>query len=109
MHESLGEIRRIIAELVAKRDQRRDGFVSVIRKAMHERLGTDADEAIAELLKHGIGRSVAKKAIEIAKEQGALTIFALVDALTRMAGKVQNAGDRVELDRDAGRLLALAA
>jgi hypothetical protein len=76
---------------------------------MHEQLGTDADEAVAELLRHGIGRSVAEKATEIAKEHGAFTIFALVDALTRMAGKIQNAGDRVELDRDAGRLLALAA
>ena len=109
VYESLGEIRRIIAELVAKRNRRRDGFVNVIRKAMQDRLGTDADETIAELLKHGIGRTIANKAIEIAKEQGAFTIFALVDALTRLAGKVENAGDRVELDRGAGRLLALAA
>lgn len=108
VRESLDEIRHIIARLVAKRDQRRDGFVNVVRKAMHERLGTDADEAVVQLLRHGIGRSVAEKATEIAKEHGAFTIFALVDALTRMAGKVQNAGDRVDLDRDAGRLLALA-
>ena len=109
VHEALDEIRHIITRLVAKRDQRRDGFVGVLRKAMHERLGTNANEAVAELLRQGIGRSVAEKATEIAKQRGAFTIFALVDALTRMAGKVQNAGDRVELDRDAGRVLALAA
>ena len=76
---------------------------------MHERLGADVDETIAELVKRGIGRSVAIKATEIAKEQRAFSIFALVDALTRLAGEVQYAGDRVEFDRDAGRLLALAA
>ena len=69
---------------------------------------TQLREAVVQLLRHGIGRCVAEKATEIAKEHGAFTIFALVDALTRMAGKVQNAGDRVDLDRDAGRLLALA-
>ena len=32
----------------------------------------------------------------------------LVDALTRVAGKCQNAGDRLEADEKAGVLLALA-
>jgi len=109
VHEALSEIRGIIAKLIAKRDERRDGFVKVIRKAMQERLGHDVDSATLALIKHGISASTAKKAMEIAREQGRFTIFAIVDALTRMAGVVQNAGDRIELDRQAGQLLALAA
>jgi len=109
VHDSLNDVRRILGQLVAKRDRRRDEFVSVIRKAMVEKLGADAEETVAELVQHGIGRSIANSAIEMAKKQGAFTIFSLVDALTRLAGKLENAGDRVQLDRDAGRLLAMAA
>ncbi len=109
VHEALSEIRDIIGKLIAKRDERRDGFVKVIRKAMQERLGDDVDSATLALVRHGISASTAKKAMEIAREHGRFTIFAIVDALTRMAGKVQNAGDRIELDRQAGRLLAIAA
>ena len=58
-------------------------------------LGHPADGLIAEevakvLLQHGIGRNWAKQALEIAKEQGRFTIFAMVDALTRMAGEASN-------------------
>jgi histone H3/H4 len=109
VHEALSEIRRIIDSLIAKRDERRAGFVKVLQKAMRERLGDDVETATAELLKHGITRATAKKAMEIAQEQGRFTIFAIVDALTRMAGKVTNAGDRILLDRQAGQLLSLAA
>ena len=45
---------------------------------------------------------------EIAQQQGRFTIFALVDALTRISGQVQFAGDRTEVDQKAGSLLALA-
>src|SRR5205823_12486340 len=44
VHDSLGELRRIIEGLVAKRDARRDSFAKVIGKAMQEQLGTDADD-----------------------------------------------------------------
>ena len=40
--------------------------------------------------------------------QGRLTVFAMVDALTRIADKIVNAGDRLEVDHKAGRVLALA-
>ena len=109
VREALDEIHRIIGNLIAKRDERRDGFVQVISKAMRERLGQDADSSLAELVKHGISRAVAQKAMEIAREQGRFTIFSIVDALTRMSGEVTNAGDRILLDRQAGKLLALAA
>jgi hypothetical protein len=108
VHESLGEIRRIIEALVARRDERRDGFAKVIAKAMEQRLGDNADEALKALLKNGITRSAAKQALEIAERQGRFTIFALVDALTRIAGEITLAGDRTEADAKASALLALA-
>jgi hypothetical protein len=102
-------MRRIVERLVAKRDERRDGFVKVIAKAMHERLGNDAEEVAKILVQHGIGRNWAKQALEIAQEQGRFTIFAMVDALTRIAGEMKFAGERAELDQKAAGLLALAA
>jgi hypothetical protein len=108
VHSSLSEMRRIIEALVAKRDERRAGFVDVIAKAMKSTLGDDADETLKVLTKQGIGRAVAKRALDIAQQQGRFTIFSLVDALTRMAGEITNAGDRTEADEKAGALLALA-
>ena len=108
VHESLGEMRRAIEMLVAKRDERRDGFARVVAKAMREKLGDDADEVLKLLLKHGINRSSAKRALEIAERQGRFTIFALVDALTRIAGEITLAGDRTEADAKASSLFALA-
>ena len=54
--EALGDIRRIVEELVEKRDARRDGFVAVMRKAMETTLGADAEEAMKALTKAGIPR-----------------------------------------------------
>lgn len=105
----LTDIRRTLDALVARRDERRDGFVKVIGKAMRERLGDDADDVLKELAKNGIPRQYAKEALEIAKQHGRFTIFSLVDALTRIAGQLINAGDRLELDAKAAQLLALAA
>ncbi len=108
VRDSLSDIRRIIEGLVAKRDERRDGFVKVIRNAMRQTLGNDADEALKGLLKHGIPRGVAKEALALATQEGRFTIFALVDALTRLAQKVEFAGDRNDADARAAQLLALA-
>jgi hypothetical protein len=109
VREGLTEITRIVQTLVAKRDERRDGFVDVMRKAMSERLGKDAEEVGQVLAREGIPRGLAKKALEIAQQQGAFTIFAIVDALTRLTQQVTLAGDRAELDAKVGGLLALAA
>ena len=54
VHESLNEIRRIIEALVARRDERRDGFAKVIQRAMETRLGDDADEVRKILAQQGI-------------------------------------------------------
>lgn len=109
VHDALGEIRRIIEALVIKRDARRDTFARVVEKAMKMELGSDAEEVQKVLSQNGIVRSLAKEAIGIAQRQGRLTVFSMVDAITRIAGKITNAGDRVEMDQKAGRLLALAA
>lgn len=108
VHEALSEIRRIIEALVEKRDERRDGFVRVIEKAMETRLGDDADEVKKVLHREGIPRQLAKKALEVAEQQGALTVFALVDALTRLCREKENAGDRTAADQQVSRLLNLA-
>ena len=109
VHESLAEIRRIIERLVQKRDERRDGFAKVVRKAMETRLGDDAEEVAKVLADAGVGHALGKRALELARDQGRFTIFALVDALTRLSGEIKNAGERTEADQKAGRLLQLAA
>ena len=109
VHDALSNIRQIIEALVAKRDARRDRFAEVIKMAMQTELGSEAEEVQKVLSQNGITRTLAKEAISIAQTQGRLTIFSLVDALTRIAGKIVNAGERVDVDHKAGRLLALAA
>lgn len=108
VRDGLTEIQRIIGGLVAKRDERKDSFARVLQKAMTEKLGDDAEAAGKVLSTEGIPRELAKKALEIATQQGRFTIFSLVDALTRLSQGVIYAGDRTELDQKIGRLLALA-
>lgn len=104
---ALPEIRTIIENLVNKRDERKDGFAKVITKAMTEKLGDDAEETLKVLNRQGINRSLAKEAMEIAKEKGIFTVWALVDALTVIAGKSKHAGERLEVDEKASQLLSL--
>jgi hypothetical protein len=47
--------------------------------------------------------------VEVARQQGALSVFSVVDALTQLAGRLPNAGDRTEVDQRASALLAIAA
>jgi hypothetical protein len=109
VRDALSQTRQLIEQLVTKRDQRRDGFVSVVRKAMQTKLGQDDEEAMKVLTQHGITRSLANEALKIAQEQGRLTIFAVIDALTRLAGSLKNAGDLTAADTKSASLLALAA
>lgn len=109
VHECLAEIRRHIERLVDKRDQRRDGFARVIANAFKTKLGNDAEEVAKVLAKHGIPRDLGKQALLMAEQAGRFTVFSIVDALTRIAGEYQYAGDRLDLDQKASSLLALAA
>ncbi len=108
VRDGLLEIRRHIEALVAKRDIRRDKFAEVLKKAMHTRLGSDAEEVAKQLGKHGIPQHYIKDAMEIAQAQGGFTIFALVDALTRLTQRVTFAADRAEADYKVAQLLSLA-
>ena len=108
VHDSLDLIRQHIEQLATKRDERRDGFVNAIQKAMKAKLGSDEEEVLKVLLKNGLPKNVAAEAMKIAHEKGKFTIFSIVDALTRMAGKIPNAGERTELDMKAASLLDLA-
>jgi histone H3/H4 len=107
--EALGDIRRIVEELVVRRDARRDGFVEVVKKAMKEKFGSDAEEALELLTKQGIGKALAKRALELAEEAGRFTLFSVVDALTRLAQETEFAGERAAAEQKASRLLALVA
>ena len=106
--DSLGEIRQIIERLVQQRDARRDGFVTTIRKAMGTTLGADTEEALKELTKHGFPKGLAKEALTLAEQRGRFTIFAVVDALTRLSQQFVYAGERAEADMKAARLFELA-
>ena len=108
VRDGLNEIRRIIEQLTAKRDERRDGFVEVIRKAMVEKLGDDADAVCKRLSQEGIPRQAITEAMKIAEQQGSFTIFSLVDALTRVSQQLTLAGNRAALDAKIGQLLTLA-
>ena len=108
VRDGLLEIRRHIEALIAKRDARRDKFAEVLQKAMQTRLGSDAEEVGKELTKHGIPQHYIKDALEIARAQGGFTIFALVDALTRLTQRVTFVADRAEADFKVAQLLSLA-
>jgi len=106
--EALGHIRRLIHRLVERRDERRDAFAATIAKAMKTTLGNDADEVLKVLQKHGITKTLGNEALKIANEKGTFTIFSVVDALTRLAGRCQYAGERTQMDAKSSSLLALA-
>jgi hypothetical protein len=105
--EALGDIRHIVEQLVEKRDARRDGFVAAMRKAAETVLGADAEEAMKALNKIGITRTLAKRALEIAETRGRFTVFSLLDALTKLSGECEFAGDRTDADQKAAQLLDL--
>lgn len=108
--EALSDIRKVVLALVEKRDARRDGFAGVIKQAMEAKLGDSSDEALEVLSRQGVAKALAKRAVELAREtQGRFTVFSLVDALTRMAGGIENAGDRLAADHEAAGLLKLVA
>lgn len=108
VRDGLDETRSNLERLVVSRDKRLDSFAAVMKKAMTEGVGNDAEEVTKVLSAETIPCSLIKDAMEIARQQGGFTIFALVDALTKLSQKVKYAGDRTELDAKVGQLLALA-
>jgi hypothetical protein len=109
IQEALDDVRETIAQLVKKRDERRDSFVSGIKVAMQTPLGEDAEQVTEALRKQGIGPRLAIQAIELVPPWQTYSVFSIVDSLTRLAGRIQNAGDRLLVDQKAASLLSLAA
>ena len=97
----------MVENLVAKRDERRDGFSRAVKQAMTTKLGDDAEEVLKTLTQNGIPRSAAKDALAIARREGRFTVFSLVDALTRLSHELKFAGARTEADQKASSLLEL--
>ena len=75
---------------------------------MDTKVGDDAEEVRAALSKVGVSRTLARQAIDLAVEQGRFTVFSMVDALTKLSRLMVNAGERTEVDQQAGSLLTLA-
>ena len=109
VRDALSKIQQIIDSLVQTRNERRDGFSKVIESAMRIPIGETADEVKTMLGKSGISRPLASEATEMATKRGDFSVFGLVDALTRISGRIPNAGERTETDRKVAGLLSLAA
>jgi len=109
VHDSMKTIRGIIEALVKKRDERKDRFAAVIKKAMETKYANDGEETLKLLTTTGFSRLLAKKALELAREKGRFTIWAVVDALTQLAREHKHAGTRADADHRAARLLEMAA
>ncbi len=108
VQEALDDVREVICQLVKKRDERRDSFASGIQLAMQTPFGEDAEEVRKLLGKQGISSRLAQKIVEIVEEKASYSVFSIVDAMTRIAGRYENAGDRLIVDQKAGSLLSLA-
>lgn len=109
VRDFLDVVKMNVADLVEKRDVRRDGLVRVLERAMREKLGDDAGAVMKQLQKVGVSRDLGKKAIEIAERGNGFTIFSLVDALTQLSQQVKFIGDRTAIDLKVSSLLALVA
>lgn len=109
VHDALPEITSLLTQLVASRDQRRDAFVRQMTAAQSTVIGQDAEETLKALAGRGIPHHTVREAMSMVTASGSrFTVFALVDALTRISGRIRQAGDRAELDARIGRLLTLA-
>jgi len=82
VQEALDDVRLAIAQLVKKRDERRDSFASGIKTAMATPFGEDAEEVHKLLGKHGISSRLAEQVVTIAEQRTPYTLFGVVDALT---------------------------
>lgn len=105
VHRSLDEIRRAIDQLISVRDERKDAFATTVDKAMDLRIAADTEEASTVLRREGIRPDIIRRVLS---EGADLTVFGVVDAITRLARDVPNAGDRLVLDSKAASLLASA-
>lgn len=102
----LSDIRYGIQRLIDRRDERKDRFVVTMRKAMTERF-SDSETAQKAIQKAGFTQKAARVATEDAHRHGGLTVYRVIDALTRAAQDAHYTDQRTQLDRQAGSLLSL--
>ena len=109
VHDALPEITGLLDQLVKSRDQRRDAFVRQMTAAQTTVLGDDREATLKALTGKGIPQNSIREALNmVTANESRFTVFALVDALTRISGRIRHAGDRAEMDARIGRLLTLA-
>ena len=72
VRDTLSQIRQAIEQLVQKRDQRKDRFAKVMAKAMEASYGQDAEETQRLLAQASFTKSLATRALEIARKSGRL-------------------------------------
>ncbi len=107
--QAMDDIRAILRRLVQTRDARKDAFAVAVSKAMSTSLGPTQEDVIKALSGFGIAAGVIKEAIEMmATQSDGYTVFRAVDSLTRITGRIQNAGDRAEQDSKIGQVMSLA-
>jgi hypothetical protein len=106
--EAFEDIRRILDDFAQQRANRKDGFMDAVERAMQAKLPAEAEKVISLLRKQGIPQHLAKEATGMAMKKGAVTLWNIVDALTQLAGKIPNAGERTQIDQQAGQLLSAA-
>ena len=107
--EAVDDIRLLLRRLVQTRDRRKDSFAKSIGKAMTTSLGSTQEDVLKAISGFGIGMNYIKEAIEtMATQSAGFTVFGAVDSLTRITGRITNAGDRAEQDLKIGQLLSLA-
>lgn len=109
VQDSLLEIRRHIELLVTRRDERKDSFATVVRKAMQEHVADTSEEVAKFLSKQNLSRDMVERAVkQLGQEGKAFTLWNLVDALTHLNVSLRFAGDRSDADQKVAQLLELA-
>jgi len=83
----------------------------VIRAALRKQIAKNDDEAVTFLTENGFTRRVAREAVGMAvlEEGGAGSLWQIVQGVTAHARSIPHRDQRAVLERQAGRLLELAA
>lgn len=108
VRQGLDQIGRVIEALERRRNERRDEFARVVRKAQRLRFGHKPDEVWLRLRNLGFGSRLTRRVLDSTLSEGRLTIFAVTEALTRLSQSQTYAAERTALDIQATSLLTLA-
>lgn len=104
----LDQMRRVLEAFQRRRGERREAFARLLRKANRLRLGQRTDEACWLIREARIPARQACAAVEMALQQGRLTLLAIAKALSRLSQSQTFIANRTTLDLRAAKLLALA-